>query len=95
MLVIYIAVSQWNSYFTPMIYLRDAKYTTLSLVLKSLLAASSVTTNGADENIAAKFMLAEQLKYAAIIVSSLPIMCLYPFVQKHFVKGVMIGAIKG
>lgn len=96
------AVGHWNAYFNGMMYLsdrggRDLK--PLQLILRDILIATQVTTEQlemADMTDRQEFFrLVEQLKYALIIVSIVPILLVYPFVQKYFVKGVMIGAIKG
>lgn len=89
------AVGQWNSYFNALIYLRDENLTTLQLVLRSILINSQTTQlmPGALPNEVRQ--LSDLLKYASIVVSSLPIMCLYPFVQKYFNQGVMLGSVKG
>lgn len=85
---LYYAVSYWNSWFTASLYLRKRKLFPLQLVLREILIAND------NENTDSELM-SESIKYAAIIVSTLPILCIYPFLQKYFVKGVMIGAVKG
>ena len=90
------AVSQWNSYFNAMIYLRDDLLKPLQLVLRGILinnqtASAMLTGTAATE---AKEM-AELIKYSVIVISSAPIMCMYPFVQKYFNQGVMVGSLKG
>lgn len=94
-MILYYAVGQWNSYFNAMIFLQDDKLYPLQLVLKEILLASENTTGGSGETILEQYRLATQLKYVSVIVSSLPILCLYPLVQKHFRQGVMVGSIKG
>ncbi|CUX55861.1 L-arabinose transport system permease protein AraQ [Clostridium sp. C105KSO15] len=96
-LVLYYAVGHWNSYFNEMIYLEDKVKYPLQVVLRQILIMSQV----ADEMML-DFSAAEQaqgmadlLKYSTIVVSSLPMLILYPFIQKYFVKGVMIGSVKG
>ncbi len=93
---LYIAVSQWNSFFNPMIYLSDASKYPLQLVLRDMLAATNTGTEITDP-VALELLnkLAEVIKYGIIVVSTLPVICIYPFIQKYFVKGVMIGALKG
>lgn len=93
----YYAVEHWNAYFNAMIYLNNRKLYPLQLVLREILIQSSVS---ADDLVAAEtddtyYLLAEQLKYALVIVSSLPVLMIYPFIQKYFVKGVLIGSVKG
>lgn len=94
-MMLYYAVGQWNSYFNAMIFLQDEKLYPLQLVLKEILLASENTTGGSGETILEQYRLATQLKYVSVIVSSLPVLCLYPMVQKYFNQGVMIGSIKG
>lgn len=94
-MALYYAVGQWNSYFNAMIFLQDENLYPLQLVLKEILLASENTTGGSGETILEQYRLANQLKYVSVIVSSLPVLCLYPFVQKYFNQGVMVGSIKG
>lgn len=99
-LALFYAVGQWNSWFNAMLYLRDTQMP-LQNVLRNILKTSSLTSEmGAESSIGssdadAQTLLVESMRYAVIIVSSLPVMCLYPFVQKYFIKGIMVGAIKG
>lgn len=94
-MALYYAVGQWNSYFNAMIFLQDQNLYPLQLVLKEILLASENTTGGSGETILEQYRLANQLKYVSVIVSSLPVLCLYPLVQKYFNQGVMIGSLKG
>ena len=99
-LALYFAVANWNAWFNAYIYLSEPKKYPLQLVLKEILLANSMaaggdTVGGADGDKAKMDALSEVIKYASIMVSCLPIWCAYPFVQKYFVKGVMIGSIKG
>ncbi|MFD0717246.1 carbohydrate ABC transporter permease [Paenibacillus sp. GCM10027626] len=99
-LVLFAAVSQWNSWFNAMIYLRDQNVMPLQMVLRDLIVNQSAMSMASDSanmggDAAAQIYLVEAMRYAVIIVSTLPIMCVYPFVQKYFVKGVMIGSVKG
>ena len=91
-LVLYYGVAHWNSWFSAMIYLEDKTKQPLQLVLRQILilADLSDTSIGDDAE-----QLSETIKYATIIVSTLPILALYPFLQKYFTKGVMVGAVKG
>lgn len=95
-LVLYYAVGHWNQYFNALIYLRSNEKISLQLALRNILLANQISSGGSDSGgfgEVAKVGLT--VKYAVIIVSSIPVMILYPFIQKYFVKGVMIGAIKG
>jgi len=94
-MALYYAVGQWNSYFNAMIFIQDETKYPLQLVLKEILIASESTVGGSGETILQQYRLANQLKYVSVIVSSLPVLCLYPFVQKYFAQGVMIGSLKG
>ncbi len=97
-MVIFYGVGHWNQFFEGLIYLTNQDLYPLQLILRSLLIVQSDVTSSAAgdaEELARKVMLAESIKYSVIIVSSVPVMILYPFMQKYFVKGVMIGAVKG
>ena len=96
---LYYAVAHWNSYFSAMIYLRHPDQMTLQQVLKDLLAQANPSLDDVQgmtaEEIANMQYSADLMKYSLIVVSSAPILCAYPFVQKYFEKGVMIGSVKG
>lgn len=94
---LYYAVSHWNDFYTALLYIYDEKLRPLQTVLRELLLTSSrfsETLVGSDA-VTEQLQLAQTMKYSIIVVSSLPMLCLYPFIQKFFVKGVMIGAVKG
>ncbi|SIQ79473.1 MULTISPECIES: carbohydrate ABC transporter permease [unclassified Paenibacillus] len=94
-MVLFYAVGHWNSYFNALIYLRDENLYPLQLVLRQILIVSqSSVLDDAGFGMAEKLLMGESIKYALIIIASIPVLLLYPFVQKHFVKGVMIGSIK-
>lgn len=90
-------VGMWNSYFDAMIYLNDAAKQPLQLVLRAILIQSQPEPGMVSDmqSTAARAQLAELLKYATIIISSVPLMILYPFFQKYFDSGIMAGAVKG
>jgi len=95
-LVLYYAVDMWNSYFSALIYLSDETKYPLQIILRNILLIGQTEQFGTnDVGMAEKLKMVEALKYAVIVVSCLPMIILYQFVQKHFIKGVMIGAIKG
>lgn len=100
-MVLFYAVGYWNSYFNALIYITDEGLYPLQMVLRKILISSDMTNmmgssvGGAMESIAQQSMLSESLKYATIVLSSAPILFLYPFAQKYFEKGVMIGSVKG
>lgn len=94
-MVLFYGVAHWNQWFNAMIYLQSPGKFPLQLILREILLANntdSLMGNTMDVN---KQQIAETIQYASIIVSTLPILCVYPFLQKYFVKGVMIGAVKG
>ena len=90
-------VGMWNSYFDAMIYLNDSAKQPLQLVLRSILIQNQPESGMISDmqSTAARAQLAELLKYATIIVSSFPLLVMYPFFQKYFNKGILIGSIKG
>ncbi|OMF38031.1 sugar ABC transporter permease [Paenibacillus sp. FSL H8-0548] len=95
-MVLFYAVGHWNSYFSALIYIRDEALHPLQLVLREILMISqSAAVEGGSVGLEDQILLAESIKFAVIIVSTLPVLIMYPFVQRHFVKGVMIGSIKG
>lgn len=96
-LILFYAVQHWNAFFDAFIYLSDASLMPLQVVLRDILLANQIDPSSIIDatSMAAQEGLADLLKYSIIIVASLPIWCLYPFIQKYFVKGVMVGAIKG
>ncbi|KQO04508.1 carbohydrate ABC transporter permease [Paenibacillus sp. Leaf72] len=95
---LYYLVGHWNDFFTALIYIRDNELKPLQIILRDILLSNQVFASGAGTGgdsggYAQKY--ADQIKYGVIIVSTLPILVLYPFLQKYFEKGVMIGSIKG
>ena len=98
-IVLFVAVTRWNSYLDAMIYINEKKLYPLQVVLRDILIMNkqdtSMVSNVNATDLAARVQRGEMLKYALIVVSSVPMLAIYPFVQKFFVKGVMIGAIKG
>ncbi len=99
---LYYAVSHWNDYYTALVYIFDRDLQPLQSVLREVFASVSVNTTdsqgAAEINMEAlyqKAQLAQNLKFTSIIVSMIPMLVIYPFIQKYFVKGAMIGAVKG
>ena len=89
------AVGLWNSWFNALIYLNNERLQPLQLLLRRILITNNSLLGAATGEMAQELRrLSDMMKYAAIVISTLPIMCLYPFLQKYFNKGVMIGAIK-
>lgn len=96
-IVLYYSVTHWNTYFDGLIYLNSKDKFPLQLILRSILIQNQVSQDimaGVDDTYSRK-LFGETIKYALILVSSLPVLCLYPFLQKYFVKGVMLGSVKG
>jgi len=94
-MILFYSVSNWNSYFPALIYLRDRELYPLQLILREILiqnSTSNMTTTAASGDVQ---MISETIKYATIIVATVPILLIYPFLQRYFVKGVLIGSIKG
>ena len=99
--MLYYGVAHWNSYFNALLYISDQNKWPLQMQLRSVLLQNSwnaAATGFTPEQLAERQRLealAEMMKYSLIVLSCLPMMIAYPFVQKHLVKGVMLGAIKG
>lgn len=97
-LCLYYAVGHWNDYFNAMIYVSNKNLQTLQVFLREILLLNQNIDLGTVEDVSAvalKLQLANVMKYSLIVVSSIPLLIAYPFVQKYFVKGVMIGSVKG
>ena len=95
-IALWAAVGQWNSYFNALIYLRNDALQPLQLVLRNILISNQTISSMSSGAAAVEAkQMADLIKYAIIVVSSAPIMCMYPFVQKHFNQGVMLGSLKG
>lgn len=97
-IALYIAVGHWNSYFNAMMYMSDDKKYPLQVYLREILLLTSAAAGASDldpEVLSEMQSLVEVIRYSVIVVSTLPILCVYPFIQKYFVKGVMIGSVKG
>jgi putative aldouronate transport system permease protein len=95
-LVLFYADRMWNNFFDALIYIFDEKKYPLQLVLRSILIDNQALDLISDDAVLAEVSRATELiKYSVVIAASLPMLCLYPFIQKHFVSGIMIGAVKG
>jgi len=97
-LALYYAVGHWNDYFTAFLYLKDQSKMPLQIILRAILIKNSFNAENLSstaEELLYNQSLQDLLKYCFIVVSTVPILVLYPFVKKYFVKGVMIGAVKG
>lgn len=93
-MVLFYGVGYWNSWFSALLYISDRSKYPLQIILREILIQST-TENMSGGAITDQEMIGEGIKYATMVVATVPIMCLYPFLQRYFVKGVMIGAIKG
>jgi putative aldouronate transport system permease protein len=96
-MILFYSVGHWNAYFNALIYLTDRSKYPLQLFLREILIQNQMQemVHNSEATLAKQVMEVESIKYAAVIVANLPILLLYPFLQKYFTKGVMIGALKG
>jgi len=95
-IVLYYAVAIWNSWFPAMIYLKDRAKYPLQLILREILLTNDTSImNSSADSVRNVSLYAQLVKYCTIVVATAPILCIYPFIQKYFTKGVMIGSIKG
>ncbi len=96
-MILFYGVSRWNGYFYVMIFLRDRIKYPISLILREILVANSVDTmmDSSGSGMSDAERIADTIKFATTIIATVPILFVYPFLQKHFVKGVMIGSVKG
>ena len=94
-IALYIAVHHWNSYYNALVYTTDTRLQPLQLYLRQLLLINTGSEDVADPDALKEMQqMISSIRYAVIVMSSLPIMCLYPFLQKYFVQGIMIGSLK-
>lgn len=95
-MILYYAVGIWNSWFEASIYIKERTLFPLQLILREILIDNDTTSMTAGSGDASDLMsIAESVKYAVIVFATVPILCVYPFLQKYFVKGIMIGSVKG
>jgi len=95
-LVLMYAVGQWNAYFDALLYLKSADLHPLQLVLRSILILNTTTSGSMEASVMVeRQQMADLLKYSLIVVGSLPVLLIYPFAQRYFVRGMLIGSIKG
>lgn len=94
-MVLYYGVGHWNSWFNALIFLRKREMFPLQLILREILITNSTLDMSIGVDAGDQDLIGDLIKYAVIVVATVPILCLYPFLQKYFVKGVMIGALKG
>ena len=94
-MVLFYAVGHWNSWFNAMLYLRARPKYPLQLVLREILISNSVSSMTSSLPADTSAPIGESIKYATMMVATIPVLLIYPMLQKYFVKGVMVGAIKG
>ena len=92
---LYYAVGHWNAWFNALLYIKDREKFPLQLILREILLQNQTQDMGGAGNSSEANMIGESIKYAVIIIATVPILCIYPFLQKYFIKGVMVGAVKG
>jgi ABC-type glycerol-3-phosphate transport system permease component len=96
-ILLFVAVDRWNSYMDALLYLKDNSLMPIQIYLRRILLLTSVETgsNASSEGLSSISLVNFQIKYAVVIVTMTPIMCVYPFIQKYFAKGISLGAVKG
>lgn len=94
-MILYYAVDKWNGWFYASVFIKSRNLFPLQLVLREILISNSTDSMSTGANAGDRFQIGETIKYATIVVATLPILALYPFVQRFFVKGVMVGSLKG
>ena len=98
-IMLFYAVGHWNDFYSALIYINSQELLPLQSILRKILMSAQmtlqITSSMSPDEIMRKTQLAQTLKYSSIIISTIPVLCLYPLVQKHFVKGIMIGSVKG
>ncbi len=93
-IALYVVVAYWNSWFNVNIFLTDKTKFSLQLILREILVENQTNDMIVGVDIGDVNSVSETIKYAVIIVSTLPVLCVYPFLQKYFVKGVLVGSVK-
>ncbi|MHA2857143.1 carbohydrate ABC transporter permease [Paenibacillus lautus] len=94
-MILYYAVDKWNGWFYASVFIKSRELFPLQLVLREILIANSTESMSAGASAGDRFQIGETIKYATIMVATIPILCIYPFLQRYFVKGVMVGSLKG
>jgi len=93
-ITLFYAVSHWNAYFQALVFLRDRSLFPLQLILREILVANNVDSMTAGVSVGDAEPIGETIKYATIVVATLPILLIYPFLQRFFVKGMLVGGVK-
>lgn len=91
-IALYYAVSHWNSWFNASLFLKKRSMYPLQLILREIIIQNDLSASSTGDE---AFFMSETIQFATIVVATLPILCVYPFIQKYFVKGIMVGAVKG
>lgn len=94
-MVLFYGVSHWNAWFNAMLYMRTRSNYPLQLILREILLMNETSSMSGGAAAGDAYMIGENIKYATIMVATIPILLVYPFIQKYFVKGIMVGAVKG
>ncbi|MCK9478697.1 MAG: carbohydrate ABC transporter permease [Firmicutes bacterium] len=94
-IILYYGVHHWNAWFNAIIFIKNRNLYPLQLVLREILIVNDTASMTSGGNAADTQMVSETIKYSTMVIATFPILCLYPFLQKYFVKGIMIGAVKG
>ena len=94
-MVLFYGVSHWNAWFDAMMYIRTRTKFPLQLILREILLMNDTSKMATTASVGEQYSLGESIKYATIMVATIPILCIYPFIQRYFVKGIMVGAVKG
>ena len=89
---LYYAVAHWNSWFNAMLFVKKREMYPLQLILREILILTDLSSSSTGDE---AFFMSETIQFATIVVATVPVLCIYPFIQKYFVKGVMVGAVKG
>lgn len=94
-IMLYYTVAHWNAWFSAMLYLSDRRMFPLQLILREILIQNDTASMTMGVDAGDRALISEIIKYSVIVVATAPVLCIYPFIQKYFEKGVMIGAVKG
>ncbi|MBR7163366.1 MAG: carbohydrate ABC transporter permease [Clostridia bacterium] len=96
-ILLFCVVNKWNEWYNPLLFITNTKQWPLQLVLREIIgeAAERLETGGISEELLGLETFSQSIKMATVVVTMVPIMCVYPFLQKYFIKGIMIGAVKG
>ena len=89
---LYYAVGHWNSWFDAMLFVKKRSMYPLQLILREIIVQNDLSASSSGDE---AYFMSETIQFATIVVATLPILCVYPFIQKYFVKGIMVGAVKG